>query len=49
MKKRELVSSFFIGGCIGKTLMEVSSIIANFFTKNNISEALSQLNGLMII
>lgn len=49
MKKDKLITNFLIGGCIGKTLMEVSSIIANFFTKNNISEALSQLKGLMII
>lgn len=49
MKKRELVKNFLIGGCVGKTLMEVSGIIANFFMKNNLKDAISQLKSLIII
>ena len=49
MKKRELIKNFLIGGCVGKTLMEVSGIIANFFMKNNSTEAISQLKSLMVI
>ena len=49
MKKRELVKNFLIGGCVGKTLMEVSGIIANLFMKNNLTDAISQLKSLMII
>ena len=49
MKKRELIKNFLIGGCVGKTLMEVSGIIANFFMKNNLTEAISQLKSLMVI
>ena len=49
MKKRELIKNFLIGGCVGKTLMEVSGIIANFFMKNNLTEAILQLKSLMVI
>ena len=49
MKKRELIKNFLIGGCVGKTLMEVSGIIANFFMKNNLKDAISQLKSLIII
>ena len=49
MKKRELIKNFLIGGCVGKTLMEVSGIIANFFMKNNLTEAISKIKSLMVI
>ena len=49
MKKRELVKNFLIGGCVGKTLMEVSGIIANLFMKNNLGDSISQLKSLMAI
>ena len=49
MKKREIVKNFLIGGCVGKTLMEVSGIIANFFMKNNLTDTISQLKSLMVI
>ncbi len=48
MKKRELVSSFFIGGCIGKTLMEISGIITNIFFRNNVEEVIEKLKALII-
>lgn len=48
MKNRELVSSFFIGGCIGKTLMEISSIITNIFFRNNVGETIEKLKALII-
>ena len=49
MKKRELVKNFLIGGCVGKTLMEVSGIIANLFMKNNLTDAILQLKSLLVI
>lgn len=49
MKKREIVKNFLIGGCVGKTLMEISGIIANFFMKNNLTDTISQLKSLIII
>ena len=49
MKKRKLIKDFFIGGCVGKTLMEISGIIANFFMKNNLTEAISQLKSVIVI
>ena len=49
MKKREIAKNFLIGGCVGKTLMEVSGIIANFFMKNNLTDTISQLKSLIII
>lgn len=48
MKNRELVSSFFIGGCIGKTLMEISGIITNIFFRNNVVETIEKLKALII-
>ena len=49
MKKRELIKNFLIGGCVGKTLMEVSGIIANLFMKNNLTDAILQLKSLLVI
>jgi len=49
MKKRELIKNFLIGGCVGKTLMEVSGIIANLFMKNNLTDAILQLKSLIVI
>ena len=49
MKKRELLKNFLIGGCIGKTLMEVSGIIADLFMKNDLNYTISQLKSLMVI
>ena len=49
MKKREILIDFLIGGCVGKTLIEISGIVANFFTKNNIIDTISQLKSLIII
>ena len=49
MKKRELIKNFLIGGCVGKTLMEVSGIIANLFMRNNLTDAILQLKSLIVI
>ena len=49
MKKRELIKNFLIGGCIGKTLMEISGIIANLFMRNNLTDAILQLKSLIVI
>ena len=48
MKKRELLTNFLIGGCIGKTLMEISGIVTNFFLGNNSKETIAQLKALAI-
>lgn len=49
MRKNKIITNFLIGGCIGKTLLEVSGIIANLVIKNNMSDAISQLKSLIII
>ena len=48
MKKNEVIANFFIGGCIGKTLMEISGMITNLFIGTNTKETISQLKVLMI-
>ena len=49
MNKRNIISNFFIGGCVGKTLMEFSGIIANLFMRNNLKDMFSQVKSLIII
>ena len=49
MKKNKIITNFLIGGCVGRTLMELCSIIATFFTKNDINNALADLKVLLII
>ena len=49
MKKNKVIIDFFIGGCVGKTLMEISGIVANLVTKNNVMDAISQFKSLLII
>ena len=49
MENRKLIKNFLIGGCVGKTLMEISGIIANLFMKNNLTDAILQLKSLIII
>lgn len=49
MKKNKIITNFLIGGCVGKTLLEVSGIIANLVIKNNMLDAISQLKSLIII
>ena len=49
MKKREILTDFLVGGCIGKTLMEVSGIVTNIVFGNINSELISQLTSLIII
>ena len=49
MKKREILTDFLVGGCIGKTLMEVSEIVTNLVVGNINSELISKLTSLIII
>jgi len=49
MKKNEILTNFLIGGCIGKTLMEISGIITNVVIGNMNNELLAQLKSLLII
>ena len=49
MKKKDLLINFLIGGCVGKTLIEISGIVANLVTRNNILDSISQLKSLIII
>lgn len=49
MKKKDLLINFLIGGCVGKTLIEISGIVANLVTRNNILNSISQLKSLIII
>ena len=49
MKKKDLIINFLIGGCVGKTLIEISGIVANLVTRNNILDSISQLKSLIII
>jgi len=49
MKKNKVIINFFIGGCVGRTLMEISGIIANVVTKNNVMDTIFQLQSLLII
>ena len=49
MKRREILTDFLVGGCIGKTLMEVSGIVTNIVFGNINSELISQLTSLIII
>lgn len=49
MKKNEILTNFLIGGCIGKTLMEISGIITNVVVGNMNNELLAQLKSLLII
>ena len=48
MKRNEVITNFLIGGCIGKTLMEISGMITNLFIGNSTNETISQLKALMI-
>lgn len=49
MKKNKIITNFLIGGCVGKTLLEVSGIIANIVIKTNISDSVAQLKSFIII
>lgn len=49
MKKREILTDFLVGGCIGKTLMEVSGIITNLVIGNINSDLIAQFKSLIII
>ena len=49
MKKSEIITDFLVGGCIGKTLMEISVIVTNIVFGNINSELISQLTSLIII
>ena len=49
MKKKDVIINFLIGGCVGKTLIEISGIVANLVTRNNILDSISQLKSLIII
>ena len=49
MNRREFIINFFIGGCVGKTLIEISGIIAKYFMEKNISDVLFQLENLILI
>ena len=49
MKRREILTDFLVGGCIGKTLMEISVIVTNIVFGNINSELISQLTSLIII
>ena len=47
MKKNNIIN-FLIGGCIGKTLMEISGIVTNLFLGINFKETISQFKALII-
>ena len=49
MKKVEILTDFLVGGCIGKTLMEVSGIVTNLVFGNLNSDLITQLTSLIII
>ena len=49
MNKRKIITNFFIGGCVGKTLMEFSGIIANLFIGNKANDTFSQVKSLIVI
>ena len=49
MKKSEIITDFLVGGCIGKTLMEVSGIVTNLVFGNLNSDLITQLTSLIII
>ena len=49
MKKNNWLINFLIGGCVGKTLVEISGIVANLVTRNSILDSISQLKSLIII
>ena len=49
MKKREILTDFLVGGCIGKTLMEVSGIATNLVVGNISKDLIEQLMSLVII
>ena len=49
MKKNNWLINFLIGGCVGKTLIEISGIVANLVTRNSILDSISQLKSLIII
>ena len=49
MDKRKIISNFFVGGCVGKTLMEFSGIIADLFLGTSNKDTFSQIKSLLII
>ncbi len=49
MKKDKLITDFLIGGCIGKTLMEISGIVTDIVTGNINEDLISRLISLFII
>ena len=49
MKKDKLITNFLIGGCIGKTLMEISGIVTDIVTGNINEDLISRLISLFII
>ena len=49
MKKREILTDFLVGGCIGKTLMEISVIVTNLVVGNISKDLIEQLISLIII
>ena len=49
MKKSEILTDFLVGGCIGKTLMEVSGIVTKVVVGNVSKDLIEQLISLIII
>ena len=49
MKKSEIITDFLVGGCIGKTLMEISVIVTNLVVGNISKDLIEQLISLIII
>lgn len=49
MKKYDIVKNFFIGGCIGFTLMNLSYYIVNFIMKNINQTLLNSIRDFFII
>lgn len=49
MKRREILTDFLVGGCIGKTLMEISVIVTNLVVGNISKDLIEQLISLIII
>lgn len=49
MKKKGMLTDFLIGGCIGKTLIEISGSVANLLIGNNNVDVWAQLKSLIVI
>ena len=49
MKKYDILKNFFLGGCIGVTLMEISFFIVRLFSKTLNNETINLMKGFLTI